>query len=130
MKMSYFKPEYLLEHFSDMTMKWLKENKITHIFSDLDSTLAAHDLDGDEASGKWIEELKNNGIDLTIISNNSQDRVDRFTPSFGINGYGKSGKPTTKKIVTIMEKIGAHSNTSIFLGDQIFTDVLCGKRLG
>ncbi|MBU9720155.1 MULTISPECIES: YqeG family HAD IIIA-type phosphatase [Bacillaceae] len=128
--MKYFKPDYLFEHFTDITITWLKEHQIQHIFSDLDSTLAAHDQLGCERFENWLAMLHDNHIELVIISNNNQERVDKFTEPFGITGYGKANKPTTTKIEKIMKDVGAKSETSIFLGDQIFTDVLCGKRLG
>lgn len=128
--MSYFKPDFLFEHYSNITITWLKQNKIKHIFSDLDSTLAAHDQQGDKSSEDWIKKLREEDIQLIIISNNSQDRVDLFTKPLGIKGYGKTNKPSTKRIRQIMEENGADEKTSLFLGDQIFTDILCGKRLG
>lgn len=130
-KMSYFKPDFLFEHFSNISIQWLEEQGITHIFSDLDSTLAAHDqLDKGASAQEWISMLKNNKIDLIIISNNSQGRVDRFTSQYEIKGYGKTNKPSTKIIGEIMKDVGAEPSTSLFLGDQIFTDIVCGKRLG
>lgn len=127
----YLKPDFLFEHFSNISIQWLEEQQITHIFSDLDSTLAAHDqLDKGSAAQEWVAMLKDNNIHLTIISNNSQGRVDRFTSQFDIKGYGKINKPSTKIIGGIMESLGAKPSTSLFLGDQIFTDVVCGSRLG
>lgn len=128
--MSYFKPDFLFEHFSNITPKWLNENNITSIFSDLDSTLAAHNQNGDKSVINWINRLKKENIQLIIISNNSQERVDAFTKNINIAGYGRMNKPSTRKIIKIMEKHKIDPNKSIFLGDQIFTDVLCGKRLG
>lgn len=128
--MSYFKPDYLFEHFSDITLTWLEKNNIKHIFSDLDSTLAAHDHPGSKEFEDWLAGLKEHKIELVILSNNSQGRVDKFTKPYGIKGFGMAAKPATTKIKGIMNEIGAKPETSIFLGDQLFTDIWCGKRLG
>lgn len=128
--MSYFKPDYLFEHFSNVTTKWLKDHQIDHVFSDLDSTLAAHDKEGNDLVKDWIDDLKNENIQLIIISNNSQERVDKFTRLVDITGYGRMSKPSTKKIEKVIKKHGVDPKRSLFLGDQIFTDVICGKRLG
>ncbi|MDG5789062.1 HAD-IIIA family hydrolase [Evansella sp. AB-P1] len=128
--MSYFKPDFLFEHFTDITLTWLKNHSITHIFSDLDSTLAGHNQLGDEQFEKWLNELNNSNIQLIILSNNSQGRVDRFIKSYNMKGYGMANKPGTGKVKKIMAEVGATADKSLFLGDQIFTDIWCGKRLG
>ncbi|WP_096201095.1 YqeG family HAD IIIA-type phosphatase [Bacillus sp. FJAT-45350] len=128
--MKYFKPDYEIQHFSELTKEWLNERNIKAIFSDLDSTLAIHDHEhGSEELGHWIEMLKENNVTLFIVSNNSQGRVDRFVAPYGIHGLGMSGKPGITRIEKEMNKLGEKSETSLFLGDQIFTDVWCGKRL-
>lgn len=128
--MKFFKPDYEFDHFTDLSIELLKKDNVTTIFSDLDSTLAAHDQLGDHDFTKWHEKLENNGITLVVVSNNSQGRVDRFTKPYKIIGYGRCKKPTISTIRKIMHEIGVKSSNSIFLGDQLFTDVLCGKRLG
>ena len=128
--MNYFKPTYEFEHFTDMNIAFLEEKKIKVIFSDLDSTLASHDQLGDHQFTKWYEKLKKNGTELVIVSNNSQGRVDRFTKPYNIKGYGKCNKPAIKKIESIRKSLNVPKENCVFLGDQIFTDVVCGKRLG
>lgn len=127
--MKYFQPDFELEHFSDITEQWLKANGIKFIFSDLDSTLAVHDQIGDKEVEKWVAILKKNGVTLAIVSNNSQSRVDRFAKAYGIIGYGMSNKPFPGKIKQRMKELGATPENSLFLGDQLFTDIWCGKRL-
>ncbi|SDZ42708.1 hypothetical protein SAMN05421736_112113 [Evansella caseinilytica] len=128
--MSYFKPDFLFEHFSDIKLNWLEEQRVKHIFSDLDSTLTGHGKLGDKKFENWLKSLREYDIQLIILSNNSQGRVDRFTEPYGIPGYGMANKPATTKIKGIMEEQNAVPETSLFLGDQLFTDVWCGKRLG
>lgn len=127
--MKFFKPDFEFDHFTDLSLQLLKENNIHAIFSDLDSTLAAHNELGDDEFSKWHDNLKANDIKLVVVSNNSQGRVDRFTKPYNIFGYGRCNKPLPSKIRKIMEEIGVKSSDSIFLGDQLFTDVTCGKLL-
>lgn len=128
--MKIFKPDYEFEHFTDVSLEFLKEHNVKAIFSDLDSTLAAHDQLGDDEFVNWHDKLENNGVKLVVVSNNSQGRVDRFTKPYNILGYGMCNKPLPSKIKRIMNEIGVTNNESIFLGDQLFTDVVCGKFLG
>ncbi|MCT8139352.1 YqeG family HAD IIIA-type phosphatase [Anaerobacillus sp. CMMVII] len=127
--MKIFKPDYEYEHFTNVSLDFLKEHNIHAIFSDLDSTLAAHDQLGDAQFTSWHEKLEASDVKLIVVSNNSQGRVDRFTKPYNILGYGRCNKPAPSKIKNIMAEIGVDSTNSIFLGDQLFTDVLCGKLL-
>ncbi|WP_088105563.1 YqeG family HAD IIIA-type phosphatase [Halalkalibacter urbisdiaboli] len=127
--MKYFKPDFELQHFSEITATWLQQNNIRTIFSDLDSTLAVHDQHGDEDVEKWVEILKKENVQLVIASNNSQERVDRFCKPFGIIGFGKCNKPSPHRVNQHMKDLQAQPETSLFLGDQLLTDIWCGKRL-
>ncbi|WP_026675013.1 YqeG family HAD IIIA-type phosphatase [Alkalihalobacterium bogoriense] len=128
--MKYFKPDFALHHFSDITPKWLERYNIKTIFSDLDSTLAIHNKLGDKEVEQWIEMLREEKVTLVIVSNNNQSRVDKFCNPYQIHGYGHCNKPTVTEIQKHMRTVGATKETSLFLGDQVFTDVWCGKRLG
>ena len=127
--MKYFKPDFELSTYTEINEEWLIKNNVKTIFSDLDSTLATHDQPGGEDLKQWIEMLKRNDVELVIASNNSQGRVDRFCNPYNIKGIGKCKKPLPNVIRKHMDDLGADIKTSIFLGDQLFTDVWCGKLL-
>ncbi|MFC0560049.1 YqeG family HAD IIIA-type phosphatase [Halalkalibacter alkalisediminis] len=128
--MKFFKPDFELQHFSEITMDWLKANRVETIFSDLDSTLATHDLPAGDDLEAWIQMLKEQDVQLVIASNNSQARVDRFCEPHGIIGFGRCKKPAARIVRQHMNELGAKDDTTIFLGDQLFTDVWCGKNVG
>ncbi|MGO4887540.1 YqeG family HAD IIIA-type phosphatase [Anaerobacillus sp. MEB173] len=128
--MKFFRPDVEIEHYTELTADWLVTNQIKTIFSDLDSTLAAHNHVGDQQFEVWHEKVKSAGVTLVIVSNNNQGRVDRFTKPYNIIGFGHCNKPGVGTIKKHMKSVQAKSETSIFLGDQILTDVWCGKRLG
>ncbi|MBU8907531.1 YqeG family HAD IIIA-type phosphatase [Desertibacillus haloalkaliphilus] len=127
--MIYFKPDIEIHHFSDLSADVLVKNNIKTIFSDLDSTLAIHDQPGDKELEGWVKMLKENDITLIIASNNNQDRVDAFVKPYNITGFGKCKKPLTSVLEQKMKQLGIQKQTSLFLGDQLLTDVWCGKRL-
>lgn len=129
-KKGILRPDFRFKHFSEITVEFLKEKNIRTILSDLDATLAPQDELGDEKCDQWIKNLLDNEISLIIVSNNSQERVDEFTKKFNLVGYGKCGKPSTEKINKNLVDKGLNIETTMFLGDQIFTDLLCGQKLG
>ncbi|MEM4992740.1 YqeG family HAD IIIA-type phosphatase [Priestia sp. SB1] len=127
---NYLKPAHFLTSFFDIDEKFLKEKDIKVILSDLDGTLAAENEMGDDQFEEWLKSLRELGINLIIVSNNNENRVKSFIDKYGISGIGKSGKPATRRIKQIAEIKDIELNQILFLGDQLFTDVWCAKRMG
>lgn len=128
--MNFLKPDYIIDHFSTITPTWLKERNIHTIISDLDSTLTIHNGNGNDTFAKWLQTLLDEEITLIIVSNNSQERVDVFSNTYKIVGYGNCHKPRTHVIEKQLFQKGLRAEHTLFLGDQVFTDIWCGKRLG
>lgn len=124
------KPDYWFTHYRQIDTKWMIEHGFRTILSDLDETLATHDTPYNEEFSNWYKQLERDGFALIIISNNTQKRVDEFVTPFSIVGYGKCKKPGTEIIEQQLFYKGLDPNTTLFLGDQIFTDMWCAHRLG
>lgn len=128
--MNLWKPDFLFDHYTEITPEWCQKEKVKFILSDLDGTLAAWNEDADEEFVAWYRSIEQVGTGVIIVSNNEQKRVDDFTKTCSLVGYGACKKPLTKKVRTELIEKGLHPATTIFLGDQLFTDVWCGKKLG
>jgi HAD superfamily phosphatase (TIGR01668 family) len=100
------------------------------ILSDLDGTLVAHNQGSDQIFYDWYTKFEADGFALIIASNNDKIRVDSFTKPFSIVGYAKCNKPGTRKIEQELFEKGLDPKTTVFLGDQIFTDMYCAAKLG
>jgi HAD superfamily phosphatase (TIGR01668 family) len=74
--------------------------------------------------------LKDAGITVVLVSNNHGDRIELFNRTLGLDAYADCKKPGKKKLGEIMKTVGATTDNSAFLGDQIFTDVLSARNLG
>lgn len=121
-------PDFFCHSLTDIEAEWIKSRNIKTICLDIDNTITEHD--GMSVSGdilQWVSEMRESGINLFLISNNSEERVIPLARNIGIEYIAKAGKPGAKKILS---KLGKKSKNSIFVGDQIFTDILCGKRCG
>lgn len=128
--LSQWKPHVFLHGYDELTPQSLKKWGIRTILSDLDGTLASENESGDSLVYHWITSLEHEGISLVVVSNNTQERVDAFTKPLGLIGYGHCRKPWTSTIETHLMAYGLDPDTTLFLGDQLFTDVWCGKKLG
>ena len=70
------------------------------------------------------------GFRTCIISNNKEKRVRPFADALEAFYIYKAGKPSPRGYVQGMEKMGTTPETTLFVGDQIFTDVWGANRAG
>lgn len=128
--MNKWKPNYIFQHYTDITPAWCVKEKVKFILSDLDGTLAGWNESADERFVSWYKSIEEVGVGLIIVSNNNEKRVQEFVDVCKIVGYARCNKPSTSKIQRELFDKGLQQETTIFLGDQLFTDVWCGKKLG
>lgn len=100
------------------------------VLFDIDNTLVMHGADADEKAEQLFQELKKIGFSTCLISNNKEERVKRFNKNIRTKYIFKAGKPLKKNYIKAMEMMGTNPKNSIFVGDQIFTDVIGAKRCG
>ncbi len=65
-----------------------------------------------------------------LLSNNKEPRVKRFNDKVGSQYIYKAGKPGKKNYQKAMEIMGTTAENTLFVGDQLFTDVWGAKRVG
>lgn len=124
-------PDYLFAHYYEISPAFLKSIGVNTILSDIDNTLAPYEMPvPDERIISWVNELRQNGIKLALISNNSAERVEVFNASLGLPAYPDSKKPGKKRLLSALAELGAELDSCAVLGDQLFTDVWAARNLG
>ncbi len=110
----------------------LKARGIKGIIFDLDNTIIPRDQNTISIDiYNWILELKKQNFKLCIVSNNRrQNRVSFLAEKLGILYIYKAAKPRRKAFCKGMQLLGTDVNTTAVIGDQVFTDVIGGNRLG
>ena len=108
---------------------WKKKGYKGVIF-DVDNTLVPHDAPADERSIALFCRLRELGYATMLLSNNKEPRVKKFSGKVGSSYIYKAGKPGTKNYYKAMEEMGTTPQTTLFVGDQLFTDVWGAKRAG
>ncbi len=127
--MSFFKPTYFFDKVWDISTDFLKENNIKCVLLDVDNTLTTHDNPNiNEIAGEWLDSVKNEGIIPIIISNNIEERVLPFASAIQVDCICHAQKPKAKGVNEAVIKTGISKNEMLIIGDQIFTDILCGKN--
>lgn len=100
------------------------------IIYDIDNTLVEHGAPADERAIELFDRLKRIGYKITLLSNNKEKRVKMFNDSVKVEYIYKAGKPGKKGYRNAMANMGTDVSNTIFIGDQLFTDVWGAKRCG
>ena len=124
-------PDYSFPSITDVSYDFLVNNNITFLLADLDNTIAPYGKSQPAVAVlKWAEDLRNNGITLFIISNNTKSRPADFARVFNINHIKRAKKPSRQGVLRALELSGKKIEETAIVGDQIFTDVYAGNRAG
>ena len=108
---------------------WIKG--IRGILFDIDNTLVAYDIiHPTEEIIQLFEQLKARGFQICLVSNNTKDRVMKFNTHLKIFAIHKAKKPRRSNLQRAMTLMHLQKHEVAMVGDQIFTDVLAGNRLG
>lgn len=108
----------------------LYEEGYRGIIFDIDNTLVPHGAPADERAKKLFAHLKELGYHCMLLSNNKEPRVKMFNDVVNVSYIYKAGKPATKNYLKAMEELGTTTENTLFVGDQIFTDVYGANRAG
>ena len=100
------------------------------IIFDIDNTLVPHGAPADERAISLFAHLKELGFHCMLLSNNREPRVKMFNDAVNVSYIYKAGKPNPANYKKAMEELGTDTGNTIFVGDQIFTDVYGAKRAG
>lgn len=100
------------------------------VIFDIDNTLVPHGFPADIKAIKLFEKLRNTGIDSCVVSNNKEPRVSSFAKRVKTKYIFKADKPSKKGYIKAMELMGTDVSNTLFVGDQLFTDVWGANRTG
>ena len=108
----------------------LYEEGFRGVIFDIDNTLVPHGAPADDRAKKLFARLKEIGFSSCLISNNQEARVKMFNEEIQTNYIYNAHKPSTKNYKKAMEIMGTDDSNTLFVGDQLFTDVWGAKRSG
>ncbi len=100
------------------------------IIFDIDNTLVPHDAPPDDKAVALIHELKQMGFQICLLSNNGEQRVSSFNEPLQVEFIYKANKPFRYGYERAMQVLNTNVKNTLFVGDQIFTDVWGAKRMG
>ena len=125
-----FYPDYEAESAYDIDYQGLYRTGYRGIIFDIDNTLVPHGAPADERAVALFVRIHELGYATLLLSNNKEPRVKSFAGQVGSLYRYKAGKPGKEGYLKAMEQMGTDQSNTLFVGDQLFTDVWGARRVG
>ncbi len=129
--MAFFIPEYMCSAFTDITPEFLASEGVSALLLDVDNTLIPYEISRPtEEVLSWLSSMKENGIRVAFVTNNSKKRLSLFAEGLDIPAYHFCCKPSPFMLRRAMRVLGAEKSSTAMLGDQLLTDMLAAHLAG
>lgn len=125
-----FFPDEYKESTYEIDFEELHKEGYRGIIFDIDNTLVPHGAPADARSIAFFDRLRTIGYESLLLSNNKEPRVRSFNDQVHSRYIFKAGKPSVRNYKKAMELMGTDTKTTLFVGDQLFTDVWGAKKAG
>ncbi len=123
-------PKEIRESAYEIPYKTLYDKGIRGVIFDIDNTLVPHGAPADKRALSLFAEFHRMGMKTCLLSNNKEPRVASFAAQVDSPYIYKGGKPSVKGYKKGMEIMGTTVADTIFVGDQLFTDIYGANRTG
>lgn len=125
----FFPNEYVESAYSIDLMKY-RDKGFRALIMDVDNTLVEHGAPHDENAVAFFDNARKCGFSTCIISNNNDARIRPFAEGVGSEYVAKAGKPKKEGYLKAMEIMHSSPSETMFIGDQLFTDIWGANRAG
>ncbi len=127
--MGLFVPDYYFDTVYEVKPELLKKHGVKGLILDIDNTLVPYEIpEPTEENLAWLSLMHENGIKTSFVSNNHKGRVELYNSTLGCPAFFDSGKPFKKACKRALDAMGLKAEETAIIGDQVFTDVLCGRN--
>ena len=124
-------PKAYFESVKEINIDFLNKNNIKALILDVDNTLIDYDKNLIDGAKQWCDNLKRNGIKICILSNtNKIKKVEMVAKILDLEYIYFAHKPNKKGFYKAQELLGLELSEIATVGDQVFTDVFGGNRVG
>lgn len=126
-----FIPNEYVKNIYEVEPDALHDKGIKGIITDLDNTLVPWNIkEPTEKNRKWLDQMKEKGIQVTIISNNNHPRVQTFSDPVEVPFVARAKKPFRRAFYKATSQMNLKKEEVVVIGDQLLTDIYGGNRAG
>ena len=128
--MSSFKPDIYQKNIFNISYLNLKNNGIKLLLFDLDNTIIPFYDDIVPLKTKQLFEKLNEDFKVVIVSNSRKKRVSKIANELNISYISFAKKPFSGSFLKAIKLNRFTKEETAIIGDQMFTDILGGKKIG
>ena len=120
-----FLPTMLADAVTDISPKELQNRGIRLLMLDFDNTLVPYTVNIPTVEvADWLKAMQQSEIQICVVSNSKNTRVQVFCKEYGIDCITHAKKPFPKGIRQCLQKYDIEPKACALAGDQIYTDTL------
>lgn len=124
-----FYPKKIEDSVYDIDFRTYYNRGFRGILFDIDNTLVPHGAPADERVVALFAKLREIGFHTCLISNNQEPRVKPFGMKVHSKYICNAHKPSRKSYEKAFSLLGTRKSETLFVGDQLFTDVYGANRV-
>jgi hypothetical protein len=129
--LSRFIPDLIVQHVTDIPLERLREAGVRGLLFDLDSTLLPHYANAvDPEVAAWLESVREQGFAVCVVTNGPPRRALPLCEPLEVPCVYRARKPLRRGLRRALELLGLQPHQVAMVGDQLFTDVWAGRRMG
>ena len=125
----FFPDEYVVSTYV-IPFERLYEEGYRGVIFDIDNTLVHHGEDSTKEIDELFREIQKIGFKTLLLSNNGEERINRFLKNIRSLYISNAQKPKKSNYLKALKMLNLNKNEVVFIGDQIFTDILGANRSG
>lgn len=129
--MKLFRPDFIVDSVTEFDAPRLRSLGVRGLLLDVDGALKPHygtRILPEVAA--WIAGLREAGFKLAFFSNGLSERIAPLSASVGVPVFANCCKPLPFRCRRAIRELELTPKETLILGDQLFTDILCGRLVG
>lgn len=127
----WLQPHRRYKSLANISFEEWKAKGVKWVLLDLDNTLIRH---GDSELSLYakaqLRRISQAGLSMALLSNAKSRRAKAFGQQAGLEVILNARKPSISAVRKLQLREALQPQEILLIGDQLFTDVLCGRRAG
>ena len=129
--MRFLWPDFIVDSVTEVDATRLESLGVRGLLLDVDGALKPHygkEILPEVAA--WLNELSRAGLRIAFFSNGRAERIAPLAETAGVKVFANCCKPFPFACRRALQELGLTPRETLVMGDQLFTDVLCGRLVG
>ncbi|MGI6588983.1 MAG: YqeG family HAD IIIA-type phosphatase [Peptococcia bacterium] len=129
--MSILKPDLMVNSLGDINLKLHWERGKRGIILDLDNTIVSWNVkELSEEGHLFLKQALALKYKIYLLTNAGRKRTETIARKYNISYIAPALKPRKSPFLKALKKMNLQKDKVLVIGDQIFTDILGGNRVG